>query len=62
LTELLEIMVHDLKILENIKGINNVKKVKHNHPGRKDDKTTKYEGFHSEYRLTKDFITKKKFI
>jgi len=55
-------MVHDLKILENIKGINNVKKVKHNHPGRKDDKTTKYEGFHSEYRLTKDFITKKKFI
>ena len=59
LTELLEIMVHDLKILENIKGINNVKKVNHIHPGRKDDKITKYEGFPSGYRLSKDFITKK---
>ena len=59
LTELLEIMVNDLKILENIKGIKNVKKVNHIHPGRKDDEITKYEGFPSGYRLSKDFITKK---
>ena len=59
LTELLQIMVNDLKILENIKGINNVKKVNHIHPGRKDDKITKYEGFPSGYRLSEDFITKK---
>lgn len=59
LTELLEIMVNDLKILENIKGIKNVTKVNHIHPGRKDDEITKYEGFPSGYRLSKDFITKK---
>ena len=59
LTELLQIMVNDLKILENIKGIKNIKKVNYIHPGRKDNEVTKYEGFHSEYRLSKDFITKK---
>lgn len=59
LSELLQIMVNDLKILENIKGIKNVKKIKPILPGRKDSEVTKYEGFHSEYRLSKDFITKK---
>ena len=60
MTELLEIMVNDLKILENSKGIKNVKKVNYIPPGRrKDDKITKYEGFPSRYRLSKDFITKK---
>jgi hypothetical protein len=59
LTELLQIMVNDLKLLENIKGIKNINKVNSRHPGRKDDEVTKYEGFHSEYRLSKDFITKK---
>jgi hypothetical protein len=59
LTELLQIMVNDLKLLENIKGIKNINKVNYRHPGRKDAEVTKYEGFHSEYRLSNDFITKK---
>ncbi len=59
LTELLQIMVDDLKILENIKGIKNIKKMNQIYPGRKDDKITKYEGFPSGYRLSNDFITKK---
>jgi hypothetical protein len=59
MTELLEIMVNDLKILENRKGNKNVKNGNYIPPGRKDGKITKYEGFPSSYRLSKDFITKK---
>jgi hypothetical protein len=62
LSELLQIMVKDLKILENIKGIKNIKKINYFHPGRKDNEVTKYEGFHSVYKLSKDFITKKKLF
>ncbi|HJT85173.1 MAG TPA: hypothetical protein VJ697_11890 [Nitrososphaeraceae archaeon] len=62
MSELLEIMVKDLKILENIKGAKNIKKVNYIRPGRKDNDVTKYEGFHSEYRLSNDFITKKKIF
>ena len=59
MTELLQIMVNDLKILENIKGIKNIKKVNCIYPGRKDNEITNYEGFPSEYKLSNDFITKK---
>ncbi len=37
LTERLQIMVNDLKLLENIKGIKNINKLNNRHPGRKDD-------------------------
>ena len=62
MSELLQIMVKDLKMLENIKGAKNIKKVNCIHPGRKDNEVTKYEGFHSEYLLSNDFITKKKYL
>jgi hypothetical protein len=62
LSELLQIMVRDLKMLENIKGAKNIKKVNDIHPGRKDNEVTKYEGFHSEYILSNDFFTKKKIF
>lgn len=62
LSELLQIMVRDLKMLENIKGAKNIKKINYFHPGRKDNGVTKYEGFHSEYKLSNDFITEKKIF
>ena len=57
LTEILQIMTDDLKILEKIQGIKKIKKIQGAHPGRKDNTIiTNHGGFPSWYKLSDEFI------
>jgi hypothetical protein len=60
LTELLQIMTDDCKILEKIEGIENIKEKNDAHPGRKKEKEIiNYEGFPSRYKLSNEYLTLK---
>ena len=57
LTELLQIMTDDLKILEKVEGIENIKEKHDIRPGRKQKKEIKtYEGYPSRYKLSNVYI------
>jgi len=58
LTELLQIMKDDLKILEKRVGIKSIKDKQNVQPGRKNKKELiNYEGFPSHYKLSDEFIS-----